>query len=45
MHLLQKVKFLNAAVEGKEGVAQEAEAQVLQSWQLRPSEASLNKDM
>lgn len=31
MHLVQKAKFLNAAVEGKGGIAQEAKAQPLQS--------------
>lgn len=44
MHLLWKVKFLNAAVEGEEGAAQGVEAQLLQSSEARTFEAGLNKD-
>lgn len=44
MHLLQKVKFLNAAFEGEGEAAQEVEVQLLQSSEARPYEAGLNKD-
>lgn len=44
VHLLQKVKFVNAAVEGERGAAQGVEAQLLQSAEATPFEASLDED-
>lgn len=43
-HLLEKVKILNAAIEGEEGAAHRTEAQLLPS-EARPFEESLWKEL
>lgn len=44
-HLLEKVKILNAAIEGEEGAAHRTEAQLLPSSEARPFEESLWKEL